>query len=141
MTPGVKKALKWIAFGSSILMILLVVAVIVILANGIATPSQEEVKEFKSISTPAFSLQRKSGKEVLAYVQQRKAPTLITCWASWCIPCRYDMKVLHAIESKYKAQHLEWILVNADRVSSNQEKYAKKVLVNMHITEKNWAVA
>jgi len=141
MTPRIKKALRIILISGGILFSLLVILLLAALAFATVASTPEEQEAFGKQRNPSFSFQRKSGAEALAYVKARKAPTLITCWASWCIPCRYDMKVLHAIESKYKAQHLEWILVNVDRISSNQERYAKKVLVNMHVPEKNWAVA
>jgi len=140
MTPGIKKALRIGLISIGVLFTLTVLFFIVLFAFGTVAPSQDEQDAFRKQAKPSFELQRKSGEEALAYVKARKAPTMITCWASWCIPCRHEMQVLKDIEAKYKDQHLEWILVNADRVMSKQEDYAKKILVNMQIPEKNWAV-
>lgn len=52
-------------------------------------------------------------------------PTLIDCWATWCIPCRDQMPFMHSFEKKYKNK-LNVVYLSFDKDLVKWRSYQKK---------------
>ena len=52
-------------------------------------------------------------------------PTLIDCWATWCIPCRDQMPFMHSFEKKYKNK-LNVVYLSFDKDEVKWKSYQKK---------------
>jgi thiol-disulfide isomerase/thioredoxin len=44
--------------------------------------------------------------------QERGRPVLLNFWATWCEPCRAEMKSLEALQAQFAAQRLKVVAVN-----------------------------
>lgn len=44
--------------------------------------------------------------------QEQGRPVLVNFWATWCEPCRAEMKSFEALEQHYKARRLKVVTVN-----------------------------
>ncbi len=47
-----------------------------------------------------------------------KGPVMISFWATWCTPCKEEMKRLSSIYEKYKDQGFTYLAVNQDNQKS-----------------------
>ncbi len=50
-----------------------------------------------------------------------KGPVMISFWATWCTPCKEEMKKLQPLYEKYKEQGFTYLAINQD----NQKSVAK----------------
>jgi cytochrome c biogenesis protein CcmG, thiol:disulfide interchange protein DsbE len=56
-----------------------------------------------------------------------KGPVMISFWATWCTPCKDEMKKMQPIYEKYKGQGFTYIAINQD----NQKSISKvKAYIN-----------
>lgn len=69
---------------------------------------------------PLFTLSQLGGDEV-SLSDFRGRLVLLHFWATWCVPCRHEMPLLHALE-KSGAHGLQIICVNVDRGNRNKVK-------------------
>jgi len=54
-------------------------------------------------------------------------------WATWCVPCRHEMPLLHALESKMKGKAFRIICVNVDRGDrQNVQSFIDEVTPHFH---------
>ncbi|MBK9331275.1 MAG: TlpA family protein disulfide reductase [Ignavibacteria bacterium] len=68
-----------------------------------------------------FTLQNLENDDVTLDELIAKGPVLISFWATWCSPCKEEMKKLQPIFEKYKDQGFTYLAVNQD----NQKSIAK----------------
>lgn len=68
-----------------------------------------------------FTLPDLDGNDITLNKLIEKGPVLISFWATWCTPCKDEMKKLQPIYEKYKDQGFTYLAVNQD----NQKSVAK----------------
>ena len=73
---------------------------------------------------------------------QDSVPTLIDCWATWCIPCRDQMPFMHSFEKKYKNK-LNVVYLSFDKDEVKWKSYQKKnnLGVNQFIIDNDFGSA
>jgi thiol-disulfide isomerase/thioredoxin len=73
---------------------------------------------------------------------QDSVPTLIDCWATWCIPCRDQMPFMHSFEKKYKNK-LNVVYLSFDKDEVKWKSYHKKnnLGVNQFIIDNDFGSA
>lgn len=95
-------------------------------------------QEIVSNSAPDFVLPDLNGNNYKLSENLNQGPILINFWATWCIPCREEMKKLKEIYEKYEGDGLQILAISIDdpksvsRVKSfiNTRKYPFKVLLD-----------
>ncbi len=60
-----------------------------------------------------------------------KGPVMLSFWASWCTPCKEELKKMQPIYEKYKEYGFEYVAINLD----NQKSIAK---VKSYITSQGY---
>lgn len=65
-----------------------------------------------------FTLPDLDGNTVSLSEFLSKGPVLISFWATWCSPCKEEMKQLNTIYEKYKDQGFTYLAVNVDNQKS-----------------------
>jgi peroxiredoxin len=72
------------------------------------------IKPRVSMSAPDFSLAGLDGqhRSLSAY---RGKIVLLHFWATWCVPCRKEMPILHDLEKRFAEYGFELMCVNVDR--------------------------
>ncbi|HMS65246.1 MAG TPA: TlpA disulfide reductase family protein [Ignavibacteria bacterium] len=76
-----------------------------------------------------FSKPNLDGDEVVLSKLLEKGPVMISFWATWCAPCKEEMKEMQPIYEKYKDQGFTYLAVNQD----NQKSISKvKAFINSH---------
>lgn len=68
-----------------------------------------------------FTLPDLDGNDVNLNKLIEKGPVMISFWATWCTPCKEEMKKLQPVYEKYKDQGFTYLAVNQD----NQKSLAK----------------
>lgn len=48
----------------------------------------------------------------------KKGPVMISFWATWCTPCKEEMKKLQPIYEKYKGEGFTYLAINQDNQKS-----------------------
>jgi cytochrome c biogenesis protein CcmG/thiol:disulfide interchange protein DsbE len=87
---------------------------------------------------PDFVLPDLKGNNYKLSENLNKGPILINFWATWCVPCREEMKKLVEVYEKYEDGGLQILAISIDdpksvsRVKSfiNTRKYPFKVLLD-----------
>ncbi|MDX8404043.1 MAG: TlpA disulfide reductase family protein [Mariprofundaceae bacterium] len=72
------------------------------------------IKPRTSIPAPDFSLMGLDGQHRSLSTYQGKV-VLLHFWATWCVPCRKEMPILHDLGEEHAAQGFELMCVNVDR--------------------------
>lgn len=65
-------------------------------------------------TAPDFNLPDMNGKNYQLSENFGKGPILINFWATWCIPCREEMKKLKKIYSTYEKDGLQILSISID---------------------------
>ncbi|WP_164101817.1 TlpA disulfide reductase family protein [Candidatus Laterigemmans baculatus] len=69
-----------------------------------------------TLDNKAFDLARLRGK-----------PVVIHYWATWCEPCKQDMKLLRQLQARYQKAGLQIVGINVDGVRSDAIAYLNEV--------------
>jgi thiol-disulfide isomerase/thioredoxin len=96
----------------------------------------------RSVTFPApdFTLLTLPGESVRLSDFRGKA-VLLNFWATWCVPCRTEMPTIEGLYQRYKAQGLEVLAVNLDRLSVvGVETFLKEVRVTFRVAlDPSWS--
>ncbi len=57
----------------------------------------------------------------------RGCPVLLTFWASWCAPCRYELPELEKLQDELEHSGLVLLAVNVDRSPLNARKFLDRL--------------
>jgi len=68
---------------------------------------------------PLFSLPKLGGGEI-SLADARGKLVLLHFWATWCVPCRHEMPLLHRMEQGMNADSFRMICVNVDHGDSDE---------------------
>lgn len=68
-----------------------------------------------------FNLPDLEGNDIKLSELLEKGPVMISFWATWCSPCKEEMKKVSPLYDKYKDQGFTYLAVNQD----NQKSLAK----------------
>ncbi|MFC1852807.1 peroxiredoxin family protein [candidate division CSSED10-310 bacterium] len=69
----------------------------------------------KDIQQQDFNLSRLKGKVVI-----------VNFWASWCIPCRYELPFFAELHGEFKERGLEIVAINVDKDIAKAHQFMKK---------------
>jgi cytochrome c biogenesis protein CcmG/thiol:disulfide interchange protein DsbE len=64
--------------------------------------------------TSDFDLQDTDGNSVKLSSLLAKGPVMLQFWATWCVPCKDEMKALNELWSKYKDSGFVYVAVSID---------------------------
>lgn len=78
-----------------------------------------------------FTLSDIDGNDVTLSKLLEKGPVMLSFWASWCTPCKEEMKKMNDVYIKYKDKGFTYVAVNVD----NQKSVAK---VKSYVTSQNF---
>ena len=93
-----------------VLVFLPALAFIGLLAYGLLTSAPTEIDEGSTL--PSFELTRLDEEGVLTDEDLEGAPVVINFWASWCIPCKEEAKLLQDTYERYRAEGVVFLGVN-----------------------------
>jgi peroxiredoxin len=65
-----------------------------------------------------FELNDLDGNSVKLSKLLEKGPVFISFWATWCIPCKEEMKEMNVIYNKYKDSGFVYVAINRDDLKS-----------------------
>ncbi|MBS1552747.1 MAG: TlpA family protein disulfide reductase [Bacteroidetes bacterium] len=65
-----------------------------------------------------FTLQDLEGNEIKLSKLLEKGPVMISFWATWCSPCKEEMKKMYPVYEKYKDNGFTYLAVNQDNQKS-----------------------
>ncbi|RMF06349.1 MAG: TlpA family protein disulfide reductase [Candidatus Neomarinimicrobiota bacterium] len=63
---------------------------------------------------PDFTIQLVDGKTVAVRELWQEGPLLIDFWATWCVPCKKEMRYLNTFHDQYSSQGFRVLTVNQD---------------------------
>ena len=89
--------------------------------------SESVISENKDV--PAFSLENFYGKRVKLINYLGDKPIFLSFFASWCIPCREEIKLINSLAPKYENK-IHFIFINID--DQDNVNNAKKMVSGMH---------
>jgi len=72
----------------------------------------------KSQTYSDFTLQDLNDNSVTLSKLLEKGPVLMSFWATWCSPCKEEMKKLNPIYEKYKDSGFTYLAINQDNQKS-----------------------
>jgi len=75
---------------------------------------------------PEFSLPLLEGRGELSSAELKGDPVVINFWASWCIPCREEARVLEAAWKKYGPEGVHVLGVNVQDSEQDAQAFAEE---------------
>lgn len=63
-------------------------------------------------SAPGFTLRRLGGAGAVSLASLRGKPVVLNFWASWCVPCKSEAKVLEQAWARYRARGVVFLGVD-----------------------------
>ena len=65
-----------------------------------------------------FTLQDLEGNDVKLSKLLEKGPVMISFWATWCSPCKEEIKKMFPVYEKYKDRGFTYLAINQDNQKS-----------------------
>jgi cytochrome c biogenesis protein CcmG/thiol:disulfide interchange protein DsbE len=72
---------------------------------------------------PAFSLRRLDTNGTLALASLRGKPVVLNFWASWCVPCKGEAKMLEDAWQRYRSQGVVFVGIDWHDVKSDARRF------------------
>jgi cytochrome c biogenesis protein CcmG, thiol:disulfide interchange protein DsbE len=72
---------------------------------------------------PNFALRRVDGTGTLDLASLRGKPVVINFWASWCVPCKGEAKMLEQAWQQYRSQGVVFVGVDYHDVASDARTF------------------
>jgi cytochrome c biogenesis protein CcmG, thiol:disulfide interchange protein DsbE len=72
---------------------------------------------------PAFTLRRVDGNGKLALASLRGKPVVLNFWASWCVPCKGEAKMLEQAWQQYRSKGVVFLGVDYHDVTSDARTF------------------
>jgi cytochrome c biogenesis protein CcmG, thiol:disulfide interchange protein DsbE len=72
---------------------------------------------------PAFTLRRVNGAGKLSLASLRGRPVVLNFWASWCVPCKGEAKMLEQAWQQYRAKGVVFLGVDYHDVTSDARTF------------------
>ncbi len=72
---------------------------------------------------PAFSLRRLDTNGTLALASLRGKPVVLNFWASWCVPCKGEAKMLENAWQRYCSQGVVFVGIDWHDVKSDARRF------------------
>ena len=72
---------------------------------------------------PAFSLRRLDTSGTLALASLRGKPVVLNFWASWCVPCKGEAKMLEDAWRQYRSQGVVFVGIDWHDVKSDARRF------------------
>ena len=98
------------AIRRAVLVFVPALAFIGLLAYGLLTAAPTEIEEGNTL--PSFELTRLDEEGVLTDEDLEGSPVVINFWASWCIPCKEEAKLLQDTYERYRSEGVVFLGVN-----------------------------
>jgi cytochrome c biogenesis protein CcmG, thiol:disulfide interchange protein DsbE len=98
------------AIRRAVLVFVPALAFIGLLAYGLTTSAPNEIEEGSTL--PSFELTRLDEQGVLTDEDLAGVPVVINFWASWCIPCKEEAKLLQDTYERYRDEGVVFLGVN-----------------------------
>lgn len=118
--------------GAHALFLLLVCFLMPSLAISADIPSPYAIESLSGQKAPDFTLKDLSGKSVSLSSQKGKVVILVF-WASWCPPCKEELRSLNKLYNMYKGRGLVVLAVSSDRSLSNVTDFIAQNQVNFDV--------
>ena len=74
-------------------------------------------------AAPAFTLRRLAGAGDVSLAAFRGKPVVLNFWASWCVPCKSEAKVLEQAWSRYSARGVVFLGVDYHDLASDARRF------------------
>ena len=71
-------------------------------------------QQFKAKVAPDFTLKDINGKNVTLSDAYGEGPIYISFWATWCKPCKEELKIMGPIYDKYKDKGFRMFAINTE---------------------------
>ena len=97
----------------------------------------EEDVELTGRSAPDFALKTLDGAD-FRLSDYRGKVVVLSFWASWCGPCRFELPELSRIQPSYP--DVSFVAVNVDRERKDAERFLKRVKFDLPIVWDNEAM-
>jgi cytochrome c biogenesis protein CcmG/thiol:disulfide interchange protein DsbE len=75
---------------------------------------------------PAFSLKRVDDTGTLDLASLRGKPVVLNFWASWCVPCKGEAKMLEAAWRQYRSRGVVFLGVDYHDVTSDARTFLER---------------
>jgi cytochrome c biogenesis protein CcmG/thiol:disulfide interchange protein DsbE len=72
---------------------------------------------------PGFSLRRLDTTGTLSLASLRGKPVVLNFWASWCVPCKGEAKMLEAASHRYRSSGVVFVGVDWHDVKSDARRF------------------
>jgi cytochrome c biogenesis protein CcmG/thiol:disulfide interchange protein DsbE len=72
---------------------------------------------------PSFSLRRVDGTGTLSLASLRGKPVVLNFWASWCVPCKGEAKMLEQAWNQYRRRGVVFVGVDYHDVTSDARTF------------------
>jgi cytochrome c biogenesis protein CcmG/thiol:disulfide interchange protein DsbE len=75
---------------------------------------------------PIFSVQRVDAPGTLDLASLRGKPVVLNFWASWCVPCKGEAKMLESAWQRYRSQGVVFVGVDYHDVTSDARTFLER---------------
>jgi len=74
-------------------------------------------------AAPAFTLPLLDGPGSVSLTSLRGHPVVLNFWASWCLPCKAEARVLERDWKRYGSRGVQFVGVDSDDLSSEARRF------------------